>query len=620
MTGTEAKKKINFNGIPEELKQYKNWVLWKFIDKKDGKKPTKVPFKTWYSNDLTQKSKPMGYMATSTNPEHWDTFENIKKAYETGKYEGIGFVFGNTPYCGIDIDHCIDETGIKPKAYELIQKLNSWTELSPSKTGIHTIIKAEKKVDNAKNPQWDITNNTISGLEIYDTGRYFTMTGLRIGDTPETIEDRQKELDEICDIHFEKKEKAPKETKVKQSLTLSESEIIEKAMKATNGSEFKRLYDGDISGYGNDHSSADLALCNMLAFYTQNFHTIDSIFKSSGLYREKWDRQDYKSKTINEALSSVTGTYDPKFNDGKAKQKSYKAKAIEEGYVNLNGINYINPLVDPQRYQWNDIGNGNLFADNFKGTSRYVKEHKEWACYNKKVWILEGGDLQVSAQAKKLVMSMFKGAFCIEDDKVREGYISFVNSLNKRKNRETMLNDARDVFPISIKDFDKNKFLLNCQNGVLNLKTFEFTSHDPELLLSKIANVSYNPLSKCERWEKFIDEIMENDKEKAKFLQKALGYAITGDTSIECFFILYGATARNGKGTTMDTMHHLLGDYAKTAQPETLAQKSNAKGNEASEDIASIESVYTPFANGMSFLFSRGKKNIAAGNRKSGSI
>ena len=319
-------KKIKFNGIPEELKQYKNWVLWKFIDKNDGKKPTKMPFKTWKSNDLTKKGKPMGYMATSTNPEHWDTFENVKKAYEKGGYEGIGFVFGNTPYCGIDIDHCIDKDGIKPKAYEIIQKLNSWTEVSPSKTGIHTIIRAEKKVDNAKNPQWDTTNDTISGLEIYDTGRYFTMTGFRVGGTPATIEARQAELNEICEIHFEKKEKPIKEHKAKQSLNLSEKEIIEKAMKATNGSEFTRLYNGDISGNGNDHSSADLALCNILAFYTKDFHIIDSIFKSSSLYREKWDRQDYKSDTINKALSDSTGEYDPKYNDGKSNKSKTETK------------------------------------------------------------------------------------------------------------------------------------------------------------------------------------------------------------------------------------------------------------------------------------------------------
>jgi putative DNA primase/helicase len=82
---------------------------------------------------------------------------------------------------------------------------------------------------------------------------------------------------------------------------------------------------------------------------------------------------------------------------------------------------------------------------------------------------------------------------------------------------------------------------------------------------------------------------MQDDNDKAQFLQKALGYALTGDTSEECFFIFYGNTTRNGKGTTAETTLHILGDYGRTAQPETIAQKQNSSGGSPSEDVARLK-------------------------------
>lgn len=274
--------------------------------------------------------------------------------------------------------------------------------------------------------------------------------------------------------------------------------------------------------------------------------------------------------------------------DPKTIKKEHAIEIKQEPLIHTE-FEFINPTLNKKRYPWNDIGNGNLFADTYKNISRYVKENKEWATYDGKKWDMSNGNLGVMAQAKELIPKMVSFGFKIPDEGEQSIYLKFVSGLNKRNNRETMIKDATDVYPVGIADFDNNKFLFNCQNGVLNLKTFEFMPHDASLLLSKISNVAYNPLALCDRWENFVNEIMENDKQKAKFLQKALGYALSGDTSMECFFILYGATTRNGKGTTMDTISHLLGDYAKTAQPETVSQKTSAKGNEATEDIARLK-------------------------------
>jgi putative DNA primase/helicase len=126
----------------------------------------------------------------------------------------------------------------------------------------------------------------------------------------------------------------------------------------------------------------------------------------------------------------------------------------------------------------------------------------------------------------------------------------------------------------------------------LNLTTGEFRPHDPEDFITLMSGVTYDPEASCPRWTQFISEVMMNDSDLAAYLQKALGYALTGDTSLECLFILYGATSRNGKGTTMETFLRIMGDYGKTSNPEMLSTKfGNTNASGPSEEIARLAGV-----------------------------
>lgn len=154
--------------------------------------------------------------------------------------------------------------------------------------------------------------------------------------------------------------------------------------------------------------------------------------------------------------------------------------------------------------------------------------------------------------------------------------------------RETILKDAASVYPISVSDFDCNPYLLNCLNGTLDLKTMTFRNHDSEDFLTMMTNVRYNPNARCQRWEQHIQEIMCDDAEMIAYLQKALGYALTGITAYEAFMILFGPTSRNGKGVTMSTYTNMIGDYGCTTNPETITQKMNTNSSAPSEDIARL--------------------------------
>ena len=172
-----------------------------------------------------------------------------------------------------------------------------------------------------------------------------------------------------------------------------------------------------------------------------------------------------------------------------------------------------------------------------------------------------------------------------EDDEV---FAIYMGKLKNRKKREGILTDAKSIEPMSLSAFDTNEMLLNCINGTLNLQNYSLQPHKPEDYITKIASVKYDYEAKCPRWDTFVDEIMRGDVDTTAFLQMALGYALTGDTSLECFFIFYGNTTRNGKSTLSETVAHIMGDYARTVQPQTLSRRSS-DGASPSPDMARLK-------------------------------
>ena len=215
--------------------------------------------------------------------------------------DGIGFVFTEAdPFCGIDLDHCRAINGsICPEVLGLIKRFNSYAELSPSGTGAHILIRATLTG----------TGRRTDKIEMYDSGRYFTITGKHLSGTPLAIHDRQELVSELQKELFVPIISSA-QPKVSNAFALSDEELIERAKKARNGDRFRRLWTGDASDYGNDHSRADLALCRTLVFWCGgDMERVDRLFRRSGLMRDKWDRQtgdaSYGDRTVRAAIQGV---------------------------------------------------------------------------------------------------------------------------------------------------------------------------------------------------------------------------------------------------------------------------------------------------------------------------
>jgi hypothetical protein len=282
------------SNIPAELKDRPQWVIWQ-LAQRDGK-ATKLPY-----NPKT------GELADSTKASTWGTIQEALIGTEKYSADGIGFVFSEgDPYTGIDLDSCRDpDTGeVEPWAQEIIDRFESYTEITPSGRGFHVIIEGTLPPGARRKPK----------IECYDRARYFTVTGNVLNGSC-AIAERQAELEAFHKDVFRSQEtttlnhsRAPVEP-----LDMDDGELVELARSADDGGKFSTLWAGDWAGAGYpSQSEADQALCNKLAFWTgRDRERMSRLFRQSGLYRKKWDRADYSGKTLDHAIELCKEVYKP---------------------------------------------------------------------------------------------------------------------------------------------------------------------------------------------------------------------------------------------------------------------------------------------------------------------
>ena len=237
-------------------------------------------------------------------------------------------------------------------------------------------------------------------------------------------------------------------------------------------------------------------------------------------------------------------------------------------------------------YTWDEAGFSSVFAELYMSEARYCPEMKCWYAYNGERWIRDEGSLEVSSKIKEFYKILLVYAlYCVpKEDSVHDAFLKLVNRMGDRRWRDRLLKDIADAMRISVDQFDAKPYLINCKNGTYDLETETFREHSPADLLTMQTAFRYTASEdrpRCHRWETFIDEVTQNDKEKAKYLQKALGYSMLGLQKEECMFILHGKTTRNGKSTLLAAVHHLLGDYADVVPVEMICKRERTKDPDA---------------------------------------
>ena len=527
---------MNFDSIPKELKVNGLWCLWKLTLGKG-----KIPFNAVTGEFARSNDK-------STFHSFSKAFESVHKYYgfdeENRMTGGLGLGIFNG-YSAIDIDNCRNpETGeLSEMANFIIDYCGSYTEISPSGTGLRIIFQTDTKID--KNEYY--INNSTNGLEIYisdNTNKFVTITGNVI--YPNGI--KKINIEPILEKYMKKKQSK------KSRQIQSNGEIDKKIQFALNKDKhFLKLWNTVAPGSGSNESEIDLALCNKIAYYTDcDEEKINDLFIKSPYFeskdkkhKDKWlEREDYKNMTIEKAVDSLI---------------DFQEQKVDEN-------------------DFNDTGNAHKLVERFGPIIRYNVDNSRWMIYNDKYW--QTDVYHNVRNFAEIIAEDFRQRAMIEGDSDKRKEIQKnVKRILSSNGKSAMLKEAEHInnIPVSNSAFDSQEHLLNCKSGIVNLKNGKIMEHDKELMISKYAPYNITK-EKPKRWLKFLDDIFEGDKEVIDYIHKVAGYSMTGSMREQSMFILFGDGA-NGKSLFLEMINMVAGSYGATSNVEILLEKRNNQAN-----------------------------------------
>lgn len=504
---------MKYQNIPEELKKVKSWVCWKKVP--DEKRPggfKKVPI-----NPIN------GYGAKSNDSSTWTDFPTACNMMKKRGLDGLGFMFGGTGYVGVDIDHCVEDKKLSAFAQEVVEFLKSYTEYSPSGNGIHIICKGKMPTGGNR--------NTEKGLEMYATGRFFTMTG-EVLTGYEKLYPCPNEI-EILHSKYIKKKEEPKAIQVnrqKQAAPVSDTDLLEKAKRGKNGTLFDQLYNGSWQGHYKSQSDADLAFCNMLAFWFGcDFDRMDRVFRSSGLMRPKWDEMHglntYGNMTLTKAVDSCENVYEP------PKDKINRiTKEIKEG-----------TKKEPDKFDFErDERSGKI-------QMKYL-DFEEFARYLIEKYNIVKIDQVLHRYSDGLYVYLSGDEF---DGIVLEEV--FNSKINNRKEFHKYVK-----YYSKAKESSHYRYIL-FQNGVYDLEERKLLPVSPDFVFCNRIPHNYNVnASRYEVVDKFLSDLVCDNAECVKLLWQMIGYTFCRKNFTQEFFFILGAGC-NGKSTFLNFMKFLIG-------------------------------------------------------------
>lgn len=552
------------SNIPDELKQLNNWCVWKF-EKRNGKR-TKIPF-----------NAETGEFAKSNDKRTWSSYETAVNAEGV---DGIGFFF-EPPYLGIDIDDIDDDLHrfkegdkLDNIVSEFNEAFKSYTEVSPSGNGLHIIVKG--KIPGSRRRKGNI--------EMYDSGRFFTMTGKTIGKYKDVTEVSEQVFKTIYEKYLpDNTVKYPTTNNYQQNIhNLSEIDVINEIYKSKQAKLFDDLMKGNYEPYYTSHSEADMALANILAFWcARDYSQMDSIFRQSNLYRDKWDEKrknsTYGEQTLFKAINEANNIYTPK-------------QQTED-----NPLRYaLSKLFDNQEEtkdfpirSYDDTGNADRFIDRYGNLYKYSYIANKFYIYDGMKWKIDD-----KGSIRKLIDEMIES---IKDEKIihgddvteeeaREFFQKYYKKTRGTQAKKNIMNELMHRRPATPDDFDRDDMLINVANGYIDLTSRELYKHDINKMFSQITNTDYTEKMQPAVWLDFLNDIFAGDQKVIRYIQKALGYSLTGSTREQIMFILFGK-GRNGKSIFVEVISEILGDYSNNMQAKSLMVKKNDNVN---TDIARL--------------------------------
>lgn len=554
-----------YDNIPIELIEKDNWCVFRKEWLPEKQKYTKRPI-----NPNT------GHFAKSNDPLTWVPFDDAVR--ESDQYDGIGFFFDGEHY-GVDLDNVASEIQRYLEGdfeenivADAIETLTSYAEISPSGKGVHIICKGQLPKGGRRK----------GDVEMYDSGRFFTVTGNTIGPYKMVFDD---DMGKINYLHhkFIGEESIPVNdlSQLQQDGNdLSIDEIIADALASKNGTRFELLFQGGWEQVYPSQSEADMAFANDLAFWTaRDYEKMDSIFRRSSLYRNKWDAKrgesTYGYQTLARAIQDCRDIYQP-----------FRLHISPEA---LKGSK------KPQKqFTYDDTGNAERFLYAFGDNVLYSYSNRCYYYWTNKMWV-EDQLGKIHGMADYIANNIRKEPIFVSDPNDEKLIEKAQDSLNKHvkytrsyRGKENMLKDMQHHVAIDQSLFDSNGLLFNTHNGYLDLNSGTLMSHEDgkKKYFTRISNTEYVVGATAPLWEKFLNDIFQGNTALIDYMQRAIGYSLSADTSEQVMFILLG-NGKNGKSVLLNVLSDVFGGYSMNIQPQTIAVKRGTQN--ANPDIARLK-------------------------------
>lgn len=546
-----------YEQIPKELKDLNQWGIFRKIWKPERNKYTKIPM-----NPFT------GGGGMSNNSDTWSDFKTAVQAIDKFQADGLAFYF-TPPYVGLDVDNVAEEL----EAYtqgdtnnivgDYMNHTNSYAEISISGKGLHVIVKGEIPGDRRRH----------KNCEMYSTDRFFALTGNFFGNP-------DNDLIRNTDVSYLYKKYIEPDTKVvsifdsgaknKIENDLTSNEVIKTAIASKSGERFRRLYQGEWQGLYSSQSEADLAFANDLAFWTaKDFSKMDDIFRSSGLMRDKYDEKHGKTTygvgLLNKAIADVGDTYHPKNTD--------------EYFLSIPGVTTAETKKKEKLYSYDDTGNAERFYDVYHDVTRFNTTSKKWMYFDGQVWNTDNTfviDRLFNKIVEKLPdekLHMIPGSEDDEDEakKIRA---KFIKKSRQNSGKTAALNEIKKLIPATPDEFDTQMNVINTPSGYVDLSNGQLHETTFNDKFTKITLAEYSPTASAPMWEAFLNQIFVGNQEIINFMQRFVGYILTGTMSEQIFGILFGKgnekNGANGKSVFLETLREIFKSYSTTINPETL--------------------------------------------------
>lgn len=508
---------VNPADIHDGLKSFDRWLGWRWVWNERSRKWDKPPI-----------DARTGRPGSSTNAATWCSFEQAMNAHRTGFVDGIGFVLGaadcDVNFAGIDLDDCRDRlTGeLSELARDIVETMGTYAEVSPSGTGIKLLCIGTL-------PAGARTKNKAGTVEIYGSGRYFTVTSQRIDGTPKRVEQRQEQLH-----------------------TVWQKYIGAEQTHTTNGKPQNK----DESGGG----VREQALLAMLRI------------------RPDDDEHDGSNRLLAVCCRAVEHELD----DGSAIATIRKYEETHPFPTQWSDDDILRRLRDAERKtrrgagairNTTDTGNGERFASQHGFNVRHCHPWSKTLIWDGRRWALDESGEEMRL-AKRTARSIWLEAAKAESEATRKRLGDWAAASEKRDRLNAMIALARSEqpIPISVETMDSDGWLLNVENGTVDLHTGQLREHRREDYLTKLCPLEYPTEAGDDPvlWLEFLDRIFAGNAPLIRFVQKLMGLSLVGEVVEHILPICWGGGA-NGKSVLIETWLGMLGgDYASKAAANLL--------------------------------------------------